>query len=142
MLPVIKNSMLNLMDGFFNDDLFNDFFTFMPVKNKTFGVNVIEEKDRFCLEIGALGFEKGDFKIDLNDDVLTISGEKKWSDEEKNKKYLRQEFSYSSFKRSFTLPEYVEKDKIEAKYKNGILTLIIPKKQEAKWKNSKVIEID
>jgi HSP20 family protein len=142
MLPVIKSSFPSLMNEFLNDDWFDGFFNIVPVKNNMPTVNIIEEKDQFRLEIAAPGLEKEDFKLDLHNDVLTISAEKKQENEEKNKKYLRREFSYCSFKRSFSLPEYVDSDKIEAKHKNGILTITIPKKEEAKEKEPKTIKIE
>lgn len=141
MLPVIKNSMPSLMSDFLGDDLFDNFFGFIPAVKNPATVNIIEDKNNFRLEVAAPGLEKEDFKIDLHNDVLTISAEKKEEKEEKDKKYLRREFNYCSFKRSFALPEYVDADKIEAKHKNGILTVIIPKKEEAKEKEPKTIKI-
>ncbi len=141
MLPVFKSSMPSLMNELFNDDWFDGFFSLMPVRSNMPTVNIIEEKDQFRLEVAAPGLEKEDFKIDLNNDILTLSAEKKQESEEKNKKYLRREFNYCSFKRSFTLPDYVDADKIEAKHKNGILTVIIPKKEEAKEKEPRTINI-
>ena len=98
-------------------------------------VNIKETEGSFDVEMVAPGFEKGDFNIDLNNKVLTISSEKKEEKEEKDgEKYTRQEFSYQSFSRSFTLPETADDEKISAKYENGILSVSIPKKEEAKPK--------
>ena len=99
-------------------------------------VNVKENENHFTVEMAAPGLGKDDFKIELNDDVLTISSEKENKVEEKdeNGRYTRREFSYSSFRRSFTLPEIADDEKIEAKYENGVLNLIIPKKEEVKPK--------
>lgn len=134
--------MPSLLNEFFNDDLFDNFFGIIPTfKNSLPTVNIIEEKDNYRLEIAAPGLDKEDFKIDLHNDVLTISAEKKEENENKNKKFLRREFSYCSFKRSFTLPDTVDVDKIEAKHKNGILTITIPKKEEAKEKEPRTIKI-
>ncbi len=134
--------MPSLMEQFFNDDWFDGFFGLMPVKNNMPTVNIIEEKNQYRLEVAAPGLDKEDFKIDLHNDILTLSAEKKQEKEEKDKKYLRREFNYCSFKRSFTLPDFVDVDKIEAKHKNGILTVILPKKEEAKEKEPKTIKID
>ncbi len=142
MLPVMKTNLPSLVNEFFNDDWFDGFFGLAPIKNSMPTVNIIEEKDQFKLEVAAPGLDKEDFKIDLHNDILTLSAEKKQENEEKNKKYLRREFSYCNFKRSFTLPDYVDTDKIEAKHKNGILTITIPKKEEAKEKEPRVIKID
>ncbi len=95
-------------------------------------VNIKEENDKFVLEMAAPGMSKKDFHISLDDNVLTISSEKKEEKEEKNENYTRREFFYNTFSRSFTLPENVDAEKIKADYKNGILTLTLPKKEEAK----------
>ncbi len=141
MLPVVKSSIPSVINEFFNDDWFDGFFNLVPVKTNTPTINVIEEKDHYRLEVAAPGLDKEDFKIDLHNDVLTISAEKKQENEEKDKKYLRREFNYCSFKRSFALPDFVETNKIEAKHKNGILNVIIPKKEDAKEKEPRTIKI-
>ena len=135
MLPVIQKSMPSLMNDFFNDDLFDNFFGFIPAVKNPATVNIIEDKNNFRLEVAAPGLDKEDFKIDLHNDVLTISAEKKVE------KFLRREFSYCNFKHSFSLPEYVDVEKIEAQHKNGILNVIIPKKEEAKEKEPRSIKI-
>ena len=84
---------------------------------------------------------KEDFNLELNDDVLTISSEKKVENEEKKDNYTRREFSFQSFKRSFSLPETVDSANIHAKYENGILTIDLPKKEEAKPQPARTIEI-
>jgi HSP20 family protein len=91
--------------------------------------------------MAAPGLTKEDFKINVENDVLTVSNEKKTETSEKNEKYTRKEFSYSSFLRSFTLPEIVDMEKINAGYENGILTLTLPKKEEAKPKSPREIKI-
>ena len=95
-------------------------------------VNIKEENDKFVLEMAAPGMKKNDFHISLEENVLTISSEKKEEKEEKNDNYTRREFFYNTFTRSFTLPENVDVENIKADYKNGILTLNLPKKEEAK----------
>jgi len=105
-------------------------------------VNVIEDPDNFKIEVAAPGLDKKDFKIDLDNNVLTISSEKEYKHEdEKDGKFMRREFAYSSFKRSFTLPESVDAEKIKANYKEGLLYINIPKREEAKQKPPRQISI-
>ncbi len=105
-------------------------------------VNIKETEGNFEVELFSPGLNKKDFKIELEDNGLTISYEKEdvKEDKEADGSYRRREFSYNSFKRSFSLPKTVESDKIKAKYKDGILTLTIPKIEE-KQKLSRLIEI-
>ena len=93
-------------------------------------VNIKEENDKFVLEMAAPGMKKDDFQINLDNYQLTISSEKSEKNEEKKDNYTRREFMYSTFSRSFTLPKTIDVDKIKADYKNGILTLTLPKKEE------------
>jgi HSP20 family protein len=104
-------------------------------------VNVTEDENQFNIEVAAPGMEKKDFKLDLNHNVLTISSEKTEKKVDDNKKITRREFRYTSFNRSFTLPNSVKEDGIKASYKEGILNISIPKKEEAKEKGPKHIEI-
>lgn len=95
-------------------------------------VNVVESKDDYKLSLAVPGMKKSDFKIDMTGNLLTISSEKEEKKEEKDENYSREEYNYSSFSRSFTLPEEVNKDKIDATYVDGILKMVLPKKEEAK----------
>ena len=95
-------------------------------------VNVKETDDTYEITMAAPGLEKKDFKIDVNGSLLTISAEKEEKKEEKDETYSRREYSYRSFARSFSLPEDIFKDKIDANYMNGELKLTLPKKEEAK----------
>lgn len=105
-------------------------------------VNIKEDVNGFEVELAAPGFEKGDFKIDLDKNVLTISSDKQVESETKEgQRFTRREFSYQSFSRSFTLPNIVDGNKIAAKYENGILRVSIPKKEEAKPKPARQIEV-
>lgn len=104
-------------------------------------VNVIENTKDFKLEMAAPGKEKKDFKISLDNHDLTISSEKKEETKEKKENYMRREFSYNSFSRTFRLPENCLPEKIEAKYENGILTLTLPKKEVTVSKPVKEIKI-
>ena len=94
--------------------------------------NIVETKDDYKLSIAVPGMKKNDFKIDVTGNLLTISSEKEENKEEKDENYSRKEYNYSSFERSFTLPDEVNKDKIDATYVDGILKLALPKKEEAK----------
>ena len=95
------------------------------------------------VEVAAPGFEKGDFKIELNLNTLSISSEKKVENETREGEvFTKREFSYQSFSRSFTLPQIADGDRIEANYQNGILTVLIPKREEAKPKPARMIEIN
>ncbi|MBO9729686.1 MAG: Hsp20/alpha crystallin family protein [Chitinophaga sp.] len=102
--------------------------------------NVTEEKDSYKLSLAVPGMKKDDFKINVEGNVLTISAEKEEEKEEKNARYSRQEFNYSSFSRSFSIPETINKDKIEAHYEDGMLKLKLPKNEDAK-KNGKSMQI-
>lgn len=104
-------------------------------------VNITEDKNSYNLDVAAPGLHKKDFKIDVNGNVLTVSAQKEENKEEKEEQYTRQEYNYSSFSRSFTLPEEVELSKIEATYDGGILKLVLPKDGKAAKANHKSIAI-
>jgi len=93
-------------------------------------VNIKEENDKFVLELAAPGMKKDDFKINLDNYQLTILAETKNEKKEKEDSYTRREFVYNSFSRSFTLPKTIDIDKIKADYRNGILDIVLPKKEE------------
>ncbi|MBU2652022.1 MAG: Hsp20/alpha crystallin family protein [Bacteroidetes bacterium] len=142
MLPVVKwyNSLPKTVDEFFGRDFMSDILgektgISVPV------VNIKEGKDDFKIEVVAPGLEKKDFQIDLDQNVLTIRSQKEENLEEKDSTYMRREFSYSSFSRSFTLPEMVKAEDIKASHKDGVLYITIPKKEEAKLKAPKQIKI-
>lgn len=103
--------------------------------------NVIENDKEFKLELSVPGFEKKDFKIDVHDGILSISAEKEQKSEEKKENYRKKEFSYSSIRRSFAMPENVQDEKIDAKYDNGILNIVLPKKAIESSKPKKAIEV-
>ena len=94
--------------------------------------NVIENKDDFKVFLAAPGLKKSDFNIDVNGNMLTISSEKEETKDEKDGQHTRREYNYSSFSRTFTMPEEVLRDKIEAVYEDGVLKLTLPKKEEAR----------
>jgi len=114
------------------DNLFYDASIAGRSLSKGPAVNVIETADHFQVEFAVPGFSKEDFQIHVEKDVLTVSGEHQAESLDETKKYSRKEFSYSSFKRSFTLPETVDVNKIEANYQDGILGVIVGKKIEEK----------
>jgi len=104
-------------------------------------VNISENEDSFMLEMAAPGMQKSDFKINLDNNVLTLSSEKQDEKEENNENFSRKEFNYSSFSRSFTLPKSIDFDKIKADYKDGILKVSLPKREDAKVALNRQIEI-
>lgn len=95
-------------------------------------VNTSERQDDYLVSLAAPGLKKEDFKIEIEGNLLCISSEKEESEEEEQDQFTRREYSYSSFERSFTLPEDVDREKIAANYKEGILEIILPKKEEAR----------
>lgn len=131
--------------GSFNNFV-DDLFAELPVFQKngldqqwksSVPVNIKETDKNYSIEIVAPGFEKADFKISLEQQLLTISAEKKTEvkesqDNNPNEKQIRKEYSYRSFKRSFTLDDKTDGTNIDAKYVNGVLTLNLPKKEEVK----------
>jgi len=133
----------NFFDKFFDTDLFDwNARNFSGTNTTLPSVNIKESDEGFEVEMAAPGLKKEDFNIELNNDVLTISSEKKVENEVKDgEEFTRREFSYQSFRRSFTLPNIVEMDKIKASYEDGILKINIPKKEEAKPKPAKKIAI-
>ncbi|MCB7480862.1 Hsp20/alpha crystallin family protein [Christiangramia sediminis] len=106
-------------------------------------VNIMETEDSFNVEVAAPGKAKEDFNIELDNDVLTISSEEKKEVDSTDKygRFTRKEFSYSNFKRAFSLPDSVDSTKISAAYKNGVLEIALPKKEEAKVQAKRLIDI-
>src|SRR5258707_10176929 len=95
-------------------------------------VNIVEKQDHYEISLAAPGMKKGDFNVDVEGNVLTISAESEQRKEDDNERHTRREFSYTSFSRAFTLPDGVVRDKIDASYENGLLKLMLPKTEEAK----------
>jgi len=140
MLPTITRRSYR---PFYMPNLFDDDF-FPILTNRTSSmpaVNIREDEVNYFLELAVPGIDKKDLKIDINEDVLTISSETKNEVEENKDGYKRKEFSYSSFCRSFYIPENVNRDKIEANYKYGILSVGLPKQEEEKNKVSRQVTI-
>lgn len=123
-------------DKFFKNQLFErNFDQSLPA------VNIKESANQYNIEFAAPGFNKNDFKINIEENILTISAEKKQEKKETKDHYTRKEFSFNSFSRSFTLPQTVNTDKVEAKYVDGILKLNINKKEQSKSSPKKEIKI-
>jgi HSP20 family protein len=121
----IFTSMGNMLENFFNNDFFKGFTTGTSIP----AVNIYEDDEGFDMEVAAPTFKKGDFQLDYDGGVLSISGEKKESDQQTDRRVTKQEFNYTSFQRSFTLPNSVDPDKISAKYSEGVLHVRLPKKE-------------
>jgi HSP20 family protein len=128
-------------DNFFENSLGTEFLSNFNTGITLPAVNIKESSDNFTLELAIPGMKKSDFTIDVENKVLSIASEVKHEDEETKDHYTRREFGYSSFKRTFTLPDSVESDKVKASYKDGILMITLPKREEAKQKPPKRIEI-
>jgi HSP20 family protein len=136
-----KDLFPTLFREFFDRDLFDASNTGFNDSTMP-AVNIKESKDTFEVEVAAPGMKKDEFKIELDNNILVISSEKEDRKEEtKEGQFTRQEFSYQSFKRSFTLPTTIEEKEIKASYKDGILNIALPKKEEAKEKPKRMIKI-
>jgi HSP20 family protein len=136
----IGSSWLSPIDRFFDEDIFN---AWSSRPSTIPSVNIREEKNNYRVEVAAPGLKKDDFNIDVEGNVVTISSEKESErkDGDKDSDYSRWEYDYSSFSRSFTLPDLADTDKISAKYTDGILHIDIPKKPEAARISSRKINI-
>jgi HSP20 family protein len=143
MLPLVRNkrNTPSLFDEFFGSNFWNDWYERSGFK-ATPGVNVYEGKDNYEIEVAAPGLDKKDFRIDVKENVLTVSSEKKEQKEEKEgNKVVFTEFNYSSFSRSFQLPEGIDVNKISAAHNNGVLKITLPKREEYIEKAPRTIEI-
>jgi HSP20 family protein len=129
----LANPFFNDVYNLLSDSLFTEnHSTFVPA------VNVAETESQFEVELAVPGLKKEDFKINLEKNVLSISADKKTDAAVEGKKYSKREYSFNSFTRSFTLPESADHSKIEANYTDGILTLAIAKKEEAKIQSREI----
>ena len=128
-------------DNFFDNNLGTEFLSNFNTGITLPAVNIKETNEEFILELAIPGMKKSDFTIDVENNILSIASEVKNENEESNENYTRREFGYSSFKRTFTLPDSVESDKVKASYNDGILLVTLPKREEAKQKPAKRIEI-
>jgi HSP20 family protein len=119
----------------FTDDFFEGSIALPPA-------NINETTKEFQLDLSVPGMKRDDFKVDIENGILTISSEKEEEKKDEDKNYRRREFSYRSFSRSFTLPDNVDENNINAKYDNGMLKIIIPKKEETISKPKKQISVN
>lgn len=134
----------NVFDDFFNNEWLGE--TNHQVGVNVPAVNIKENDNSFSVEVAAPGKQRDDFKIELDHNLLTISAEEKEehhseTKSERKEKFTRREFSYSSFKRSFTLPDTIDNAKISANYVDGVLKIELPKREEAKIQPKRLIEI-
>jgi len=141
-----SNSLFPSVPSFFDDFFTRDVFDWSNA-NSAYGsslpaVNIKEDENIYEVEVAVPGLKKDDFKIELENDVLTISSQKEVEEEKVDDNYKRREFRYSSFKRTFSLPENkVDGDKVKAKYVDGVLHITLPKREEAKPKPIRTIQI-
>jgi len=124
--PFVFDDFFKPWNNWFENDLFTGRAMNIPA------VNITDNKDDFTVALAVPGMKKDDFNIDIDGNMITISCEKEEKKEEKEAKFTRKEYNFSSFTRSFTLPDEILKEKIEARYEDGVLKLMLPKKEEAK----------
>ena len=127
-------------DDFFNDRFYKHFNTSSSQTHSP-AVNIIEDEKGYRIEVALPGVSRKDFKLEAEDDVLTISTEKKESKKDQQSNFLRREFNYQSFTRSFQLPEAIDQENIQASHESGILTVKLPKREEVLQKAPKQIEV-
>ena len=142
LLPLIPTT--NLIDDLFSRDIFDwTHRNFSSIGSNLPSVNLKETDNKLQVELAAPGMKKEDFKVEIDNNMLLISSEKQEEKEESRKKdnYIRKEFNYQSFFRSFALPEYIDENKIQANYIDGILHVEIAKKEGSKKKTAKTIAI-
>jgi HSP20 family protein len=140
-MSIIRFNRPHVLSDVFQNFFDNDSVDFFNRRGLDPAANILEHPDSFELDLAAPGLKKDDFKIHLENNVLTISSEVKDEKEEEEKNYTRKEFHYSSFSRSFTLPRSVDLEKIKADYENGILKVMLPKKDDARVDIKKEIKI-
>ncbi|MGM0635283.1 MAG: Hsp20/alpha crystallin family protein [Bacteroidota bacterium] len=144
-MSLVKKSNSNWFPSIFDELLASDWMSEKSNLNRIGlnipAVNIKEEEDRFSLELAIPGKTKEDFSVELDNDVLKISASDKNEKLEENENFNRKEFSYTSFERSFNIPESVEVNQIKADYKEGILKIELPKREEAKVPAKRLIEI-
>lgn len=124
--------------------LFNEIFNngVTPNIKLSPSANIKESEESFEIQLALPGFKKEDFKIEVQDKSLTVSSEVKTESEDSTENYIRKEFSFNSFSRSFRLPRTVDSEQIAAEFENGILILTLPKREEAKAKEPRLIAIN
>ena len=144
LFPSVSKVANTLFDDFFSRDIFDwTDRNYSALGSSLPSVNLKETDTKLEIELAAPGMKKEDFKVEIDNNILAISSEKREEKEEKNKNedYVRKEFNYQSFYRSFSLPDYVDENKVDANYKDGILHVTVSKKEGAKKKALKNIPI-
>jgi len=134
-------SLSTWFDDILGDDLPNRLHSNFNTGITLPAVNIKENTDAYVVEMAVPGFNKNDFDVNVENNVLTISSETEETKETEEDNFTRREFGYSSFKRTFSLPDTVASDKISANYDEGILNVVLPKREEAKQKPSRNIKI-
>ena len=140
LFPTWTNDLFDT-EGFLNPRLFDFSGDAFDFANRVPSVNITENEKEFKIEMAAPGLERKDFKVEVENGVLSISSEKEEERKEEKKNYTRREYSYNSFSRSFTLPDYSLPDSINAKYENGVLNITLPKKEVTVSKPAKEIKV-
>lgn len=145
LFPTVESKLVN---NFFDDFITKDLFDWTDRNYAALGsnlpsVNLKETDTKIEVELAAPGMKREDFKVEIDNDILMISSEKEEEKEEVRKKenYIRKEFNYHSFSRTFSLPDTIDDTKVEASYKDGILHVIVPKKENLKKRTLKNIPI-
>ena len=141
-LSRLSERMPSVFDDFFKP--WNEWFDnggFLGRVMNVPAVNITEQSDQYLVSLAVPGMKKDDFKIDVDGNMLTISSQKEETKEEKDKRYTRKEYSYSSFTRSFTLADEVNKEKIDARYEDGVLNISLPRREDAKKSSAKQIAV-
>lgn len=146
-MSLIKRNEANWLPSVFDDMFKTDWLggtsNMGNIGTRIPAVNIQETEDNFMVSVAAPGKSKKEFNIELDNSILTISSEENESQQstEENGRFTRKEFNYNNFQRAFTLPETVESDKISASYENGVLEIMLPKKEEAKQQAKRMIQI-
>lgn len=141
-LTRLSEKMPSLFEDFFKP--WNEFFDNGGLWGRVVNVpavNITEQKDQYLVAVAVPGMKKSDFKINVDGNILTISSEKEDTKEEKDKKFTKKEYSYSSFSRCFTLPDEVNKEKIDAHYEEGVLKISLPRIENEKKPSAKQIAV-
>lgn len=136
-----ESSLSSWVDNFFENGMGTGFLSNFNTGMTLPAVNIKENKDAYVLELAIPGMKKSDFDIDVDNKVLSISSEVETKNEDNEENYTRREFDYSSFKRTFTLPDTVDSEQVNASYTDGILSVNLAKREEAKEKPARRIEI-
>lgn len=142
-LTKAKDSLPTIFDDYFKP--WNEWFDGGGLLHRMLtvpAVNITKEENDYKVTLAAPGMKKTDFNVSMDNNILTISAVNENEHEEKKKKYTRREYNYTSFSRSFTLPEDVDKKQINAKYDNGVLTLTMPVNKDKKAEAGKKIKVD